>query len=191
MTTNQNLKRHLKCGFAMFQTSSSLLYFIYFFKCGENFWVKSERTLSKVRKKKHFCVVFTDSTNRAREIRNFHVTVGQQRGTKRPKKRDARAKLFFCQSKPIAFLLFAVASREAGTRDEPLRTSACEATVAVAKKLPIVVIHEFCYRGNVTPHFSSLLREVEKLKHLRLCCHFTGHLLRRHESHTDRTYVHT
>ena len=61
---------------------------------------------------------------------------------------DARAKLFFCQSKPIAF--FAVRRRR-------------------CKKLPIVVIHKFCYHGNVTSHLSTLLRAVEKLKHLRLC----------------------
>ena len=165
----------------MFQTSSSLLNFIYFVNVGVIFCVKSERTLSnyRVRKKLYFCVVFSDSTNRAREIRKFHVAVGQQRSTKCTKKRDARAKLFFCQSKPIAFLLFAVAPRGAETRDEPLRTSACEATVSVAKKLPIVVIHKFCYPGNVASHFSSLLRAVEKLKHLRLCSHFTGYLLRR------------
>ena len=30
-------------------------------------------------KKIHFCVVFTDSINRAREIRKFHVAVRQQR----------------------------------------------------------------------------------------------------------------
>ena len=36
-----------------------------------------------------------------REIRHFHVVVVQAK--KCTKKRDARAKLFFCQSKPIAF----------------------------------------------------------------------------------------
>ena len=40
------------------------------------------------------------------------------------KARDARAKLFFCQSKSIAFLLL--------------------------YKLPIVVIQKFCYHSNVT-----------------------------------------
>ena len=42
------------------------------------------------------------------------------------------------------------------------------------KKLSVVVIHKFFYHGNVTSHFSSLLRAEEKLKHLRLCSHFTG-----------------
>ena len=44
--------------------------------------------------------------------------------------RDVFAKLFFCQSKPIAFLLL--------------------------QKLPIVVIQKFCYHSNVTSHYSSL-----------------------------------
>ena len=59
------------------------------------------------------------------------------------------------------------------------------------KKLPVVVIHKFCYHGNVTSHFSYILRAVEKLKYLRLCSHFTGQLLRRYESHTDKASVHT
>ena len=45
--------------------------------------------------------------------------------------RDERAKLFFCQSKPIAFSLL--------------------------QELPIVVIQKFCYHSKVTSHFSSLL----------------------------------
>ena len=76
-------------------------------------------------KKKNFSVVLTYSIKQASETRKFHVTVVQQR------LRNARAKLFFCQSKPIAF--FAVA------------------------KLPIVVIQTFGYHGNVTSRFSSLL----------------------------------
>ena len=52
-------------------------------------------------KKKNFSVVLTYSIKRASETRKFHVAVVQQR------LRNARAKLFFCQSKPIAF--FAVA----------------------------------------------------------------------------------
>ena len=91
---------------------------------GKIFWVESERTVSKFQKK-NFSVVLTYSIKQASETRKFHVTVVQQR------LRNARAKLFFCQSKPIAF--FAVA------------------------KLPIVVIQTFGYHGNVTSRFSSLL----------------------------------
>ena len=52
-------------------------------------------------KKKKFSVVVTYSIKRASETRKFHVAVVQQR------LRNARAKLFSWQSKPIAF--FAVA----------------------------------------------------------------------------------
>ena len=103
-------------------------------------------------KKIHFCVVFTDSINRAREIRKFHVAVRQQR------LQNVQKGVMHVQSCSFAnlnLLLFAV------------RLCRC-------KKLPVVVIHKFCYHGNVTSHFSSLLRAVEKLKHLRLCSHFIG-----------------
>ena len=55
------------------------------------------------------------------------------------KKRDARAKLLFCYSKLIVFL--------------PLSLSLPSSLL----KLPIVVIQIFCYHGNMTSHFSSLL----------------------------------
>ena len=50
---------------------------------GEIFWVESERTVSKFRRKKkqtneNFCVVFTYSMKGARKIRTFHVAVMQQ-----------------------------------------------------------------------------------------------------------------
>ena len=100
----------------------------------------------------HFCVVFTDSINRAREIRKFHVAVRQQRS------RNVQKSVMLVQSCSFAnlnLLLFAVRRRR-------------------CKKLPVVVIHKFCYHGNVTSHFSYILRAVEKLKYLRLCSHFTG-----------------
>ena len=92
-------------------------------------------------KKIHFCVVFTDSINRAREIRKFHVAVRQQR------LQNVQKGVMHVQSCSFAnlnLLLFAVRRRR-------------------CKKLPIVVIHKFCYHGNVTSHLSSLLRAVEKL----------------------------
>ena len=52
--------------------------------------------------KKNCCFVFPASTKR--EIRHFHVVVVATTAKKCTKKRDARAKLFLCQSKPIAFL---------------------------------------------------------------------------------------
>ena len=50
-------KSHLKSGFALFQTSSILISFN-LSNVGEIFWVVSERTVSKFRKrKKIFCVL--------------------------------------------------------------------------------------------------------------------------------------
>ena len=55
-------------------------------------------------KKIHFCVVFNDSTNRAREIRKFHVAVRQQRS------RNVQKSVMLVQSCSFAnLLLFAVA----------------------------------------------------------------------------------
>ena len=48
--------------------------------------------------KERFCVVVTYSIKRAREIRKFHVIVAVvQRRQRNVQKRDARAKLLFCQ----------------------------------------------------------------------------------------------
>ena len=80
------------------------------------------------KEKENFCVVLTYTINRAREISSRARTA-----KKCTKKRDARTKLLFCQSKTIVFLLFAVA----------------------------VVIPKFCYYGNVTSNFSSLLAHKE------------------------------
>ena len=52
------------------------------------------------------------------------------------KKRDARAKLLFCLSKPIAFL------------------------VSVAVVVPTVVIKKFCCHGNVKSHFSLFQQHI-------------------------------
>ena len=46
--------------------------------------------------------MFTSTTKR--EIRHFHVVVVQRQQKKCAKKRDARAKLLLCQSKPICHL---------------------------------------------------------------------------------------
>ena len=52
------------------------------------------------KEKENFCVMLTDSIKRAQSC---------NKAKKCTKKRDARAKLLFCQSKPIVFLLFSVA----------------------------------------------------------------------------------
>jgi len=54
------------------------------------------KSLEKEKEKETFCVVFTYSLNRAREIRKFHVAVVQRRLRNVQKKLDARAKLLFC-----------------------------------------------------------------------------------------------
>ena len=53
-------------------------------------------SLSLEKEKVTFCVVFTYSAKRAREIRKFHVAVVQRRLRNVEKERDARAKLLFC-----------------------------------------------------------------------------------------------
>ena len=52
------------------------------------------RSLEK--EKETFCVAFTYSVKRAREISGLHVPVVQRRLRNVQKKRDARAKLLFC-----------------------------------------------------------------------------------------------
>ena len=56
--------------------------------------------LSLEKEKETFCVVFTYSIKRSREIRTFHVAVVQRRLRNEQKKRNARAKL-----SPLSFLL--------------------------------------------------------------------------------------
>ena len=52
--------------------------------------------LSLEKEKVTFCVVFTYSAKRAREIKKFHVAVVQRRLRNVEKERDASAKLLFC-----------------------------------------------------------------------------------------------
>ena len=52
--------------------------------------------LSLEKEKETFCVAFTYSVKRAREISTLHVPVVQRRLRNVQKKRDARAKLLFC-----------------------------------------------------------------------------------------------
>ena len=88
-------KRHLKSGFALFQTSSILLISFNSSNVGEIFWVKSERTLSKFRKTKtKFLCCAHLLHERALEIRKFHVAVVQLTTAKKcTKMRDGRGKM--------------------------------------------------------------------------------------------------
>ena len=65
--------------------------------------------VSLEKEKQNFCVVLTYSIKRAREIRKFHVAVVQQRLRNVQKRVMQVQRCFFCQCKPIVFLLFAVA----------------------------------------------------------------------------------
>ena len=87
MTTNR--RHHLKSEFALFQTSSMLFDFIFCQIMGLN-----PKGPYLCLEKEHFCVLFTYSIKRAREIRKFHVIVAVvQRRQRNVQKRDARAEL--------------------------------------------------------------------------------------------------
>ena len=97
-------KRHLKSEFALLQTLLCLFQLVQFVKCWQIVLELNSKRLyqSSGKEKESRCLVFTSSTKR--EIRHFHVVVVQRRQRNVQKKRDARAKLLFCQSqKPIAF----------------------------------------------------------------------------------------
>ena len=67
--------------------------------------------MSKFRKRKRKLSSCVRSSSTKREIRRFHVVRSRATTAKKcTKKSDARAKLLFCQSKPIAFLPFLLPS---------------------------------------------------------------------------------
>ena len=99
-----------------------------------------KRTVSKFRKRKEkFCVVLTYFVKWVYEIGKFHIAAMQWWLRNKQKKWCRVAELLFCRYKPIAFSQFSL----------PLPASLL--------KLPIVVIQKFCYHGNMTSHFASLL----------------------------------
>ena len=75
-----------------------------------NFLGLNSKRLSRSsgKEKESACLGFTSSSQR--EIRHFHVVVVQRRQRKVQNVRDARAKLLFCLSNPIALLPFSLAS---------------------------------------------------------------------------------
>ena len=93
--------------------------------------------LSLEKGKETFCVVFTYSIKRAREVRKFRVAV-VQRWLKMYKKA--------CCFTNINLLLFFL----------PLSLP----SLLSLPNVPFVVIQKFCYHGNLTSHFSSLFRQV-------------------------------
>ena len=74
--------------------------------------------LSLEKVKETFCVVFTYSIKRSREIRTFHVAVVQRRLRNEQKKRNARAKLspLSFQPRPQGFSLKKFKGKALGTR---------------------------------------------------------------------------
>ena len=96
-----------------------------------------EPYVSFEKEKQNFCVVLTYSIRRARQIRKFHVAVMQQRLRNVQKSAMHAQRCFFFFAK--LNLLFLCCS------PSPLQ------------KLPIVVIQQFCYHGNVTSHLLSFL----------------------------------
>ena len=99
--------------------------------------------LSLEKEKKNFCVVFTYSVRRARDIGKFHVAVVQRRLRNVRKKRDRRAKLSFCYLNQRVFL--------------PLSLLSLSSLLNLG---PVVVIQEFGYHGNLTSHFSLLTKII-------------------------------
>ena len=132
MTTNR--KHHLKSEFALFQTST-VISFKFHLICqmlAKFSGVKSEKTVSKFRKRKRQFLRCARLLRKAgawnREVsRRSRATTAKRR----TKQRDARAQLLFCWYKPMAFFHFSLPS------------------LASLLKLPI---QKFCYHGNVTSH---------------------------------------
>ena len=102
---------------------------------GEIFWVKSERTVCKFRKRKTKFLCCAHQLQRAREIRKFRVAVVQQR-LRNVQKNVMRVQR--CVFANLNLLFFCCLP-------SPLQ------------KLLVVVIQKSCYHGNVTSHFSSVL----------------------------------
>ena len=87
----------------LLQTLSRIFHLVQFVKCWQIFLELNFKGLyqSSGKEKESRWLVFVSSTKR--EIRQFHVVVVQRRQRNVRKKRDARSKMMFCQSKPIAF----------------------------------------------------------------------------------------
>ena len=99
--------------------------------------------LSLEKEKETFCVVFTYSIKRAREVRKFRVAV-VQRWLKMYKKSVMHVQSC-CFTNINLFLFFL-----------PLSLP----SLLSLPNVPFVVIQKFCCHGNVTSHFSSLFRQV-------------------------------
>ena len=97
-------KRQLKSVFALLHTLSRVFHHVQFVKCWRIFVeLNSKGLYQSSEREKEGRLVFASSTKR--EIRQFHVVVVQRRQRK-VQKGYARAKLLFCNTKPIAVAVF-------------------------------------------------------------------------------------
>ena len=97
--------------------------------------------LSLEKEQEPFCTVFTFSVKWASEIRKFHVAI-VQRLLKNVQKSVMQVQTFcFTDINLLLSLPFPLPSP------------------SLLLKLPFVVIQTFCYHGNVTSHFSSILTD--------------------------------
>ena len=129
-------KRHLKVDSYCFKLHRSHLISFNLSNVGEIFWLNPKgRYVSLEKETQNFCVVLTNSIKRAREIRKFYVAVVPQQLRNVQQSVMHVQRCFFANLNLL--LLCCLPS--------PLQ------------KLPIVVTQKFCYHGNVTSHFFSLL----------------------------------
>ena len=97
--------------------------------------------LSLEKEQEPFCTVLTFSVKWASEIRKFHVAI-VQRLLKNVQKSVMQVQTFcFTDINLLLSLPFPLPSP------------------SLLLKLPFVVIQTFCYHGNVTSHFSSILTD--------------------------------
>ena len=130
---------------------------------GEIYRVESESTVGL--EKENFCIVFTYSIKRAREIGKFNVAVVQRR-LRNVQKSVMHVQNCCCANIILLFLLFSLPSPSS------------------LIKLPIVVIQKFCCHGNVTSHLSSLQKRQENA-----CQRFFNKLSYEHMS-VHRLHIH-
>ena len=101
-------KRHLKSEFALPQTLSHLFQLVQFVKCWQIFLELNSKTASKFRKRKRKSLSCYHVLDKAWNLALSRSPAATAK--KCTKKRDARAKLLFYQSKLIAFLPFSLPS---------------------------------------------------------------------------------
>ena len=94
--------------FALLQTSSRLFHIVQFVKCWQILVELNSKGLSaKLRKRKTLSCVYVLYKTWNYSISRPSLTATAEKCTK---KRDARTKLLFCRSKPVAFLPFSLPS---------------------------------------------------------------------------------